>query len=277
MSRFFYSIIGVGVSVFLLHTSECTVTVTNEGAFLCGKSAILKCVINPYGGGMTWKLDGTIIAQCAFGSCNPLGALPSGDNFTHNESTGKFFLEIGITHADNGTRYQCDDGTNQDQITVNIQVPPDEKASHSSVTVTNTNLSYTAGCFYPSTDGRMEVYCVTNGNEEPFGHTVSMVPTTTGCTGDCAGPGIFTATGSYTIDTSSGKSMYRVYAYLDGFKNYNVSNDTEPIYNCATTTTTTTTTTATTTDTATPTFPVSFWNTCIIIVVCDVITAFIIL
>ncbi|KAL4221647.1 Scavenger receptor Cys-rich [Mactra antiquata] len=99
---------------------ESTVTVTNEsGGFIIGKTTSLKCTISSYGGGMIWRLDGTIIAQCAFSSCNALGALPTGDIFTYNESRGEFFLHIGITHADNGTKYECDDGSNQDYIVVN--------------------------------------------------------------------------------------------------------------------------------------------------------------
>ncbi|KAL4216403.1 hypothetical protein ACF0H5_024129 [Mactra antiquata] len=211
-------------------TTQCTVTVTNEsGHFLCGTRTNLKCAINPYRGGMTWKLDGTIISQCAFGDCNPLGALPAGDVFTYDETTGTFYLDIGITHSNNGTMYQCDDGSDQDQITVDIKVPP----RSITVTVMDNALSVTAGCFYPSTKGRMEVYCVIDGeNEVKIGDTVLLKPTSTGCTGDCAGPGIFTATGRHTIDSSIGSSKYRVYVYLDGFRSYSISVETAAIYNC---------------------------------------------
>ncbi|KAL4216339.1 hypothetical protein ACF0H5_024066 [Mactra antiquata] len=148
MSGFLKLAFGICMSIFLLYPTECAVTVTmKSGDFLCGNSTKLKCAIIPHGGGMTWKLDGTIIAQCAFGDCNALGALPTGDVFTHNEATGTFYLDIGITNADNGTMYQCDDGSNQDQTTVCIKVPP-----HiiSTMTVTDTSLSITAGCFYPA-------------------------------------------------------------------------------------------------------------------------------
>ncbi|KAL4229490.1 cell adhesion molecule [Mactra antiquata] len=252
MSGFFNLIFGVCVFTHLFYTTECAVTVTMEsGDFLCGHSTKLKCVISSYGGGMTWKLDGTIIAQCAFGSCNPLGALPSGDNFTHDESTGTFFLDIGITHADNGTMYQCDDGSNQDQTTVNIKVPPH---TGSSITVSGTTLSVAAGCFYPAANGKIAIYCVTGGTETLL-DTVTMARTTIGCTGDCAGPGIFMATGSATIDNSTGSSAYRVKVYLDGYgSNALTLTDTSAIYDCdnsRTTTSTTTTTTNTPTTTST--------------------------
>ncbi|KAL4216338.1 hypothetical protein ACF0H5_024065 [Mactra antiquata] len=271
MSENFKLTVGICVSIFLLYGTECTVTVTHEnGHFLCGNSTKLKCAIIPYEGGMTWKLDGTIIAQCAFNSCNPLGALPAGDNFTHDEANGIFYLDIGITHADNGTKYQCDDGSNQDQITVNIQVPPDNY----SVTVTDTNLICTAGCFYPSTGGRMEVYCVTCDNEVQIGDTVALAPTTTGCTGDCAGPGIFTANGSHAIDNSSNCDKYRVYVYLDGFSSYNISTDIE-LKNCSLTTTpsatTTTVTTSTSAATAVSTTKKLYQSYIIIVVFCVIL------
>ncbi|KAL4221645.1 CUB and zona pellucida-like domains 1 [Mactra antiquata] len=90
------------------------------GEFINGKTTKLICTISPYRGGMTWKMNGTIIAQCAFGSCNTLGALPTGDIFTHDESRGVFNLDIGITEADNGTTYECGDGSIQVQTIVNV-------------------------------------------------------------------------------------------------------------------------------------------------------------
>ncbi|KAL4216401.1 hypothetical protein ACF0H5_024127 [Mactra antiquata] len=238
-----------------IYDCECTVTVTNEsGHFLCGTRIILKCHISPYGDVMIWKLDDTIIAQCAFGSCNSYSALPTTDVFTYNEPTGNFYLDISITHANNGTMYQCDDGSNQEQITVNIKVPP-----HSStVTVTDNTISLTTGCFYPSTDGRME-----DGNEKRIGEPVSLTPTTTGCTGDCAGPNIFTATGSIyrndAIDKSTRNSTYRFYVYLNGFRNHYIATDTGAKYNCDDISSNTT-----------PIVLVSWWNTYISIVLCDI-------